>query len=373
MSTGTVKFFNSDRGFGFIKPDDGGKDHFVHHSDVDGAAGHLKEGTKVEFDSVQGKKGPKAVNVSLVGGGGGGGVGNIVATGLRVPRDSEPYLQNRGDIDNPALFLHKAVSFERDDKGGFEVELLPRSTPQVPPRIIKRVQEDYDALIRAHPTVDARSLRRGIDWRMAIGLGQFSAYETNMTLHHVYGIPYIPGSSLKGTVRSYVLLSCFWNASLPDDGEKAGDALEALALDDPLFSTLFGCPPESVFEEARRGQVRFFDAYPAEPPTVEADIMNPHYKDYYMDKQPPTDDQDPTPIRFLTVKDTSFTFWIGEENDADAPTAIEDVDDSPLYQQTPAEHQTSLLELATYWLNRTLTEYGVGAKTAVGYGYFNNA
>jgi cold shock protein len=64
MAKGTVKFFNAGKGFGFITPDDGGKDVFVHANDTNGAA--LNEGTKVEFEVVQGKKGPQAGNVRVV-------------------------------------------------------------------------------------------------------------------------------------------------------------------------------------------------------------------------------------------------------------------------------------------------------------------
>ncbi len=64
MSTGIVKWFNSDKGYGFITPDDGGKDLFVHHSDVK-TSGYatLDEGQKVEFDIGEGQKGPCAKNV----------------------------------------------------------------------------------------------------------------------------------------------------------------------------------------------------------------------------------------------------------------------------------------------------------------------
>lgn len=64
MSTGRVKWFSDKKGFGFIVPDDGGEDLFVHHSEVksEGYA-TLAEGQAVEYEVGQGKKGPCAVNV----------------------------------------------------------------------------------------------------------------------------------------------------------------------------------------------------------------------------------------------------------------------------------------------------------------------
>ena len=67
---GTVKWFNDSKGFGFLTRDDGEKDVFVHHSAIQGQGFKtLAEGEKVEFDVVQGQKGPAAENVVKVGGG----------------------------------------------------------------------------------------------------------------------------------------------------------------------------------------------------------------------------------------------------------------------------------------------------------------
>lgn len=67
MSTGTVKWFNDDKGFGFITPDDDSKDLFVHHSSILGDGfKSLTEGAKVSYNAEQGPKGPAAANVRPV-------------------------------------------------------------------------------------------------------------------------------------------------------------------------------------------------------------------------------------------------------------------------------------------------------------------
>jgi CspA family cold shock protein len=67
MPQGTVKWFNGEKGYGFIRPDDGGEDLFVHYSGIEGSGFRsLEEGDKVSYEVTQGKKGPQAQNVSKV-------------------------------------------------------------------------------------------------------------------------------------------------------------------------------------------------------------------------------------------------------------------------------------------------------------------
>jgi CspA family cold shock protein len=64
MATGTVKWFSDDKGFGFITPDDQGKDLFVHHTAIQGSGfKSLQDGAKVSYEEQEGPKGPNAANV----------------------------------------------------------------------------------------------------------------------------------------------------------------------------------------------------------------------------------------------------------------------------------------------------------------------
>jgi len=229
------------------------------------------------------------------------------------------------------------------------------------------------------------------DWRLAIGLGTASIYETGITLHHIYGIPYIPASSIKGVVRSWIITEFFGNSEnypfIPTE-EKEFPLVNAeyRALRDENFCKIFGCPKEvkavrfskmgidkyepvltkngeydyknaeaTGLNTEHIGLVTFFDAFPTTPPIIEPDIMNPHYPEYYGGDKAPTDYQNPVPIPFLTVKDTDFQFIIGSKKEALANFYV---------GKTDADKNKTI----DIWLKEALENHGIGAKTAVGYG-----
>lgn len=168
--------------------------------------------------------------------------------------------------------------------------------------------------------------------RMMVGLGTESVFETGITLHHTYGFPYIPGSALKGCLRSFIIRDAF-------------DGNEEAAQGDDDFTKIFGTQ-ESM------GQVLFLDAYPTQCGRLELDIMNPHYTDYYQGKSAPTDDQKPMPIKFYAVpKGTEFTFRLASRKLKIKQAQVKSID-------------------LTKMLTDALHEIGIGAKTAVGYGWF---
>ncbi len=68
MATGTVKWFNAEKGFGFIAPDDGSADVFAHYSAINSNGYRsLDENAKVEYETTQGQKGPQAANITVIG------------------------------------------------------------------------------------------------------------------------------------------------------------------------------------------------------------------------------------------------------------------------------------------------------------------
>jgi CRISPR-associated protein Cmr6 len=211
-------------------------------------------------------------------------------------------------------------------------------------------------------------------YRLVIGAGYPSFIENGFLFHHVYGIPYIPGETLKGLARTVFILSVAEavkgetklskiEEELSEEAEgisqqipkKISIILDDYTIEKPVetFRKIFGY-------KKRRGQVIFFDAYPVEfnpSEHFEADIMNSHYGDYYQSGKTPADWLNPNPIHFLALKKgIDFEFSLGL-----AP--LEPMEDN---------EEKLLLETARKLLEVGLKNFGVGNKKRKGYGWFSD-
>ena len=217
-------------------------------------------------------------------------------------------------------------------------------------------------------------------YRLVIGAGYPSFIENGFLFHHVYGIPYIPGETLKGLARAVFILSVVEamkgkfdpskieevlseeaeeeiseeaKGILHQIPEKINIILDNYTIENPVetFRKIFG-------SKKRRGQVIFFDAYPVDfDPSehFEADIMNSHYGDYYQSGKAPADWLNPNPIHFLALKEgIDFEFSLGL-----AP--LEPMEDN---------EERLLLEITRRLLKVGLENFGVGNKKRKGYGWF---
>ncbi|NFD30092.1 type III-B CRISPR module RAMP protein Cmr6 [Clostridium botulinum] len=191
--------------------------------------------------------------------------------------------------------------------------------------------------------------------RLVVGLGNPSVTETSMTLHNIYGIPYIPGQSLKGITRSYFLQKYF-------DIEKEEFSMIKINGTEfkakKLYKIIFG--DDTYDEENEKGSIIFFNAFPvSDEIKIEKDVMTPHYGNYYEKGWNPTDEFSTNPIPFYTVKNTKFNFLFALTKEE-----IRMNEEKIIYAQDLKNFVSKLIKEA-------LEEHGVGAKTSVGYGYFN--
>ncbi|MDX1909423.1 MAG: type III-B CRISPR module RAMP protein Cmr6 [Bacteroidia bacterium] len=244
-------------------------------------------------------------------------------------------LSESGDIGSLISKEIKAHFFHKTKKGkdNYHLDLTKKWEISPDQRMhYKQFLDDYAAAIQAL-YIDCQPFTLKSDWRIALGMGNESVYENGFTFHPTLGIPYLPGSSLKGMTRHWAI----------DTGKPKTE-----------INAIFGHENDVSVksEEFQQGQIVFFDALPTElnQGMVQPDIINNHYPEYYAGEKYPADWLSPRPIFFLTMKEVSFQFCLGYISRIDTNGGA------------------ALLEKAQTWLQSALEESGVGAKTAVGYG-----
>lgn len=169
---------------------------------------------------------------------------------------------------------------------------------------------------------------------LAVGLGNSNVIETGLALNHVYGMPILPGSSIKGITAHYC--SEIFGAENPDYRGPNPDA--PLEEAGKIYEALFGkVAPE---KEQEAGMLRFYDAWILPESVSECfvmDVMTPHHE---------SDFADPTPINFLTAEG-EFEIFIGSSN---------------------LEADKQWIDFAFSLTEAALNNYGIGGKIRAGYG-----
>ena len=350
----------------------------------------LKEAYKDIFEYVFKKNPPdQSYRIEIDGG------TNATANTQRIKRiiDMPHLTQNLANfynsfatIDNFALaiqkygrFVDKKLEYMNANGDGLFHQYFPAR--QYTTAIMEKQKSIVDQLTSQAMKVVTLSMKQ--DWRLAIGLGNASAYNNGFTFHPIFGIPYIPGQNVKGILRNYIIKEYFCKN------------IEE-AVKDPVFCHFFGCPDKSYDKTARAGKLIFMDAFPVNSDgsfEILPDIMNPHYKPYYEDEHEnpqmaPHDAYAPVPIIFLTIKNAEFqfNFYLKRSEDISPNKFLAELsvqhprkDGEQIMEADQGDCEGSIKlfdgeEPISSIIRKTLIEAleikGVGAKTRVGYGRF---
>jgi CRISPR-associated protein Cmr6 len=242
-----------------------------------------------------------------------------------------------GSLFNPGLWLDKYIAGQ-NKKGEqrnereltFKQQLVRDIAKSRPPKeyalIFQRWKEGLQSL-----GAQLQSLK--VEGRVVVGLGAESVLEASVALHRTYGVPYIPGSALKGLAASYArkeLENDEWRKTKPDG--KVGS----------LYEAVFG-------SAGKAGYITFHDALYIPSDTNQAqilypDVMTVHHPDYYGGEDPPADWDDPNPVPFISA---TGSYLLALSGDPGCDGLV-----------------INTIEILTH----ALRDYGVGAKTSSGYG-----
>ena len=204
--------------------------------------------------------------------------------------------------------------------------------------------------------------------RLIIGLGSIHSLETSITLHHIFGIPYIPGSALKGVCR----MVAFWK--LAQENNLAENEEELKIFQKKFYGELFKDDQDILKYQLLfgaqnfKGLLLFLDAYPEiseDGKLFDLDVMNVHYPKYYSGSEPPADWQNPNPIFFLTVKEgIVFNFYVLFDEFRFNRLKKDKSELTSVLENLNIENEVKSL------LKQALQNFGIGAKTSLGYGIF---
>lgn len=246
----------------------------------------------------------------------------------------------------------------------WEGECCRRVKDIKPSEHLKSVSSDFpDGIKRLHNGLIKRQTRLAEASRETVqtysaesaspfstGMGIEHPLENGMAFLNPYGLPYLPGSSVKGTMRRTAEELAGITSGIKWDDNRGWTEHAVVAL--------FGKEPPSGSDEAERGALTFWDVFP-QCAKLSVEIMNPHYSNYYQREEAPHDAGSPVPIYFLTVPEKSrFVFHV----QCDLHRLKENASLAEQWPKLIGDAFDHVFE----WL-------GFGAKTAVGYGAMNRS
>jgi CRISPR-associated protein Cmr6 len=203
----------------------------------------------------------------------------------------------------------------------------------------KKENEVYSMLYQLSHNYEVQILKGTIDGKFVHGLGMHHVRETAITLHSLYGMPYIPASSFKGSLRT-------WFINAVAEGKE-----DAVPKDyKMLFEDIFG-------SQENKGKVIFFDLFCFGDIELNPEVLTAHFDSYYQDKAMPTDDKNPTPVKFLVIEEAEFTIPLAVEKGRVFASGADSV---------------QILQILSQWIKTMLIEQGIGSKTASGFGRFKD-
>lgn len=260
----------------------------------------------------------------------------------------ENLLRNAQSCENWSLGYHRLAVW-KDQKAEIDEQKVRLGSDV--PKVYCGAFESWQSAVEALPGVQIVKAKTASP--LAFGLGDKNVYETGLTLSHTYGVPMLPGSSVKGAMRRAAA-----------DLLGVRDALAKPYSPEVALSDLLKTIPESERQKVRQWATLFgstegmaavtvhdawFNPVGAGQSPLMKDVVTVHHPKYYQktgeEKKPPSDMDDPNPIVFWSVK-PGVEFWF------------------PI--QGPEEWRKAAVEI----LKVVLKHYGLGAKTNAGYGLF---
>ncbi|WP_128893772.1 type III-B CRISPR module RAMP protein Cmr6 [Longirhabdus pacifica] len=210
--------------------------------------------------------------------------------------------------------------------------------------------QQKEALLSLSSSYEVEIIKAKTDGKLVHGFGSINARETSISIHSVYGIPYIPASSVKGAMRNWVIQACF-NGMEPDQSilSEESEANEEQQHLYKVYLDLFG-------SEKSRGMLQCMDAFIASKDfKLEKDVMTVHHKEYYSGKQESLDNQKLDIINFyvLNNKEINFPLFVAKKEGRHSKLS-----------------SNKLLDEAICYLKNALKETGIGSKKSSSYGYF---